>query len=117
MSAAVELADSTLNFERVVESGFGDARQGVVIVVEARGVHPRGRLGQLLAILIPGGAVHAAGESLFVILVRHAGPAESWLMVERARTKLREAGWDRVAMASACWPIQGSSPMHVVARQ
>ena len=117
MSAALEIEAQGSNFEDLVTEGFAKARQGAVLVVEARGFHPtRVRwLGQQLGQLIPGAAVHPAGDSLFVILVRHAGPAEAWLMVERLRRQLGKTGWERAVVASACWPVQGSSPMDVVA--
>jgi hypothetical protein len=38
MSTALDLAESASNFEQVVEEGFAEARQGAVIVVEARGL-------------------------------------------------------------------------------
>ena len=104
MSAAREIEEQGSSFEGIVTEGFAKARQGAVLVVEARGFHPtRVRwLGQQLSQLIPGGAVHA-------------GPAESWLMVERLRRQLAKTGWERAVVASACWPVQGSSPMDVVA--
>lgn len=117
MSAAQETEDPTSSFEEIVNEGFARARQGAVLVVEARGFHPtRVRwLGQQLGQLVPGSAVHSAGDSLFLILVRHAGPAETWLLVERLRRQLAKTGWERVVVASGCWPVQGSSPMDVVA--
>ena len=117
MSAAEDYREQNLTFEDIVNEGFAKARQGAVLVVEARGFHPTRQrwLGLQLAQLVPGGAVHAAGDSLFVILVRHAGPAESWLLVERVRRQLAKTGWERAVVASASWPVQGSSPMDVVA--
>lgn len=117
MSAAERYPQPESNFEDLVDEGFALARQGAVLVVEAPGFHPtRVRwLGQQLAELVPGSAVHAAGDSLFVILVRHAGPAESWLLVERVRRQLAKTGWEQAVVASASWPVQGSSPMDVVA--
>ncbi|MDP1825353.1 MAG: hypothetical protein Q8L48_19000 [Archangium sp.] len=115
--SAQEAEQQPSSFEDVVNEGFARARQGAVLVVEARGFHPtRVRwLGQQLSQLVPGSAVHPAGDSLFLMLVRHAGPAETWLLVERLRRQLMKTGWDRVVVASGCWPVQGSSPMDVVA--
>ena len=117
MSAAESYGEPSPTFEDVVNEGFARARQGSVLVVEARGFHPtRLRwLGRELGQLVPGGAVHPAGDSLFVVLVRHAGPAESWLLVERVRRQLAKTGWERAVVAAATWPVQGSSPMDVVA--
>ncbi len=116
MSAAREYEASS-SFEALVAAGFERARQGAVLVVEARGLPaPRVRwLERQLSALIPGGAVHLAGDALFVIIVRHAGAAETWLLVERLRRQLTRTGWERAAVASATWPVQGSSPMDVVA--
>lgn len=114
MSAALPLQEPTLNFEQLVEEGFSRARQGAVLVVDARGAQ-LGWLSRKLSLLVPGSEVLDAGESLFILLVRHAGPAESWLLVDRARRQLKDWGWPRAVMASACWPMQGSSPMDVVA--
>ncbi|MFZ5439234.1 MAG: hypothetical protein ACOZQL_04455 [Myxococcota bacterium] len=116
MSAAHAYREETA-FEALVSEAFGGARQGAVLVVEARDV-PAPRLPwlqQLLSTSVPGGAVHLAGEGLLLIVVRHAGPAETWLLVERLRRKLPRSGWERVVVASATWPVQGSSPMDVVA--
>ena len=116
MSAAREFEQSA-TFEEVVGEGFSRAGQGAVLVVEAQGLpSPRVRwLERQLASFIPGGAVHLAGDTLFVIVVRHAGPAETWLLVERLRRQLNKTGWDQAVVASASWPVQGSSPMDVVA--
>jgi hypothetical protein len=116
MSAARQF-DPGSTFEDIVSEGFSRARQGAVIVVESRGLPaPRVRwLERQLMTSIPGGAVHLAGDSLFVILVRHAGPAETWLLVERLRRQLVKSGWEHTLVASATWPVQGSSPMDVVA--
>lgn len=116
MSAALQYREET-SFEEVVVEAFGGARQGAVVVVEAKGL-PGPRLPWLeraLVASVPGGVVHLAGDALFVIVLRHAGPAETWLMVERLRRQLPKQGWDRTVIASATWPVQGSSPMDVVA--
>jgi len=116
MSAAAKWQEPT-SFEELVSEGFSRARQGAVLVVEAQGLPPlRVRwLERQLVSSIPGGAVHLAGDALFVIIVRHAGPAETWLLVERLRRTLAKSGWERAVVASATWPVQGSSPMDVVA--
>lgn len=116
MSAATKWQETT-SFEELVSEGFSRARQGAVLVVEAQGLPPlRVRwLERQLVTSIPGGAVHLAGDALFVIIVRHAGPAETWLLVERLRRTLAKSGWERAVVASATWPVQGSSPMDVVA--
>jgi hypothetical protein len=116
MSAAQQW-QQTSSFEELVSEGFARARQGAVLVVEASGLPaPRVRwLERQLVASIPGGAVHLAGDALFVIIVRHAGPAETWLLVERLRRQLGKSGWERAVVASATWPVQGSSPMDVVA--
>lgn len=116
MSAAQQYQDES-SFEALVAEAFGGARRGAVVVVEARGV-PAPRLAWLhraLTSYVPGGVVHLAGDGLFVVIVRHAGPAETWLLVERLRRKLPRHGWDRAVVASATWPVQGSSSMDVVA--
>ncbi len=114
MNAGQPLEEPLSNFEQLVEEGVSRARQGSVLVVDARGTQPAW-LRRKLALLVPGGELLDAGDSLFILLVRHAGPGESWLLVERARRQLKEWGWHRAVMASACWPMQGSSPMDVVA--
>jgi hypothetical protein len=115
MSAAKQL-EPDVSFEDLVDEGFEGTREGAVIIVESRGVpFPRQRwLARQLEGWLPGGVVHQA-ESLFVVLMRHAGAAETWMLVERLRRQLKKSGWDHVVVGSASWPMQGSTPMDVVA--
>lgn len=103
--------------ETLVREAFSAARQGAVLVVEGKDYHPtRVRwLGHQLARDIAGAEVHRAGESLFLVLIPHAGPAEAWLVVDRLKRSLARTGWERAVVASATWPVQGSSPTDVVA--
>lgn len=96
---------------------FAGTRQGAVIVVESRELpSPRHRwLARQVEAALPGGIVHAASDGLIVVLLRHAGPAETWLMVERLRRSLARTGWEKAVTASATWPMQGYTPMDVIA--
>lgn len=115
MSAAEKLQPE-VSFEELVEDGFDGARQGAVILVESRGVpFPRQRwLSRQLEQWVPGGVVHEA-EGYCVIILRHAGPAETWLLTDRMRRQLKKSGWDHVVVSAATWPMQGSTAMDVVA--
>ncbi|MFT3710567.1 MAG: hypothetical protein QM817_23325 [Archangium sp.] len=116
MSAAERFAGVT--FEELVTEGFAGTRQGAVIVVESKVLPtPRMRwLARQIEQLVPDGVVHFASEGLCVLVLRHAGPAETWLTVERMRRQFTaEQGWERTVVGSATWPVQGSTPMDVIA--
>lgn len=96
---------------------LGRSRQGAVLLVDGSAL-PRARLHWLkrqLELLVPDTDVHAANDVLFLLVVPHVGAAETWLLVERLRRQLGRTGWERAVVASACWPLQGTSPMDVVA--
>ena len=105
------------HFEDVVAEGFAGARQGAVVLVEARGVpsQRRGWLARQVEQLLPGGLVHVAPEGLLLVLLRHTGPGEAWHLVERLKRQLAKTGWERTVVGSAVWPVQGHTPMDVVA--
>lgn len=117
MSAARRIEEEAVSFEQLVAEGFDDTRQGAVIVVESRELpSPRHRwLARQVESLIPGGVVHSASDGLIVVLVRHAGAAETWLIVERMRRTLLRTGWEKTVIGSATWPMQGVTPMDVIA--
>lgn len=116
MSAALQTEAST-RFEALIGEGLAQARQGAVLVVEASGFPPARVkwLQRQLEQVVPGAAVQPAGEGLLVFLVKHAGPAESWLLGDRVRRQLTLTGWEGAVVSSASWPVQGSSPMEVMA--
>lgn len=116
MSAAQRI-EGNLSFEELVAEGFEGTRQGAVIVVESRELPtPRLRwLARHVESMVAGGMVHAASDGLIVVLLRHAGPAETWLVVERMRRSLVHTGWEKTVVGSATWPVQGSTPMDVIA--
>lgn len=115
--SAGRIEEEAVSFEQLVEDGFAETRQGAVIVVESRELpSPRHRwLARQVESLIPGGIVHSASDGLIVVLVRHAGPAETWLIVERMRRSLLCTGWEKTVVGSATWPMQGVTPMDVIA--
>lgn len=104
-------------FEELVTQEVSQARQGAVVVVEARGL-PSARMRWLerqLETSLQRGVVLQAAESLVLVVVPGVGPAETWLTVERLRRQLANNGWERAVVGFATWPVQGSSPMDVVA--
>ena len=114
MSAARE---GQFHVEACVRDAFSAARQGTVILVDGAAL-PRARVHWLkrqLELSMPDVDVHAANETLFMMVVPHLGAAEAWLLGERLRRQLARNGWERAVVASACWPVQGSSAMDVVA--
>jgi hypothetical protein len=116
MSAAERL-EGGVSFEELVAEGFDGTRQGAVIIVESRAV-PTARhrwLARQVEALAPDGVVHAASDGLIVVLLRHAGPGETWVVVERMRRGLMRSGWEHTVVGSATWPVQGSTPMDVIA--
>ena len=108
--------DVSQGFEAFVAESFGNARQGAVLVVEAP--HTLGAraawLERQLPVLVPG-ALHVGPDGLYLLIVPHVGAAEAWLLVEHLRRQLERAGWEGLVVASASWPLQGSSPMDAVA--
>lgn len=90
------------------------AREGAVIVVDARRYHPT-RVRWLARALAAEGTVELAGAGMILLVVADAGAAEAWLVLQRVRHQLAEEGWSYAAASMACWPMQGSSATDVVA--
>jgi hypothetical protein len=103
--------------ESLVALAISRARQGAVLVFDAPGLTSSRAawLERQLSTQVPGSGLHRASPSLFVMVVRHLGPAATWILVERLKRQLQKTGSDRIALASANWPVQGSTSTDLMA--
>lgn len=92
------------------------ARGGAILLIE---MAPRWPLQvtwleRVIAQLEPRGMLHDAGDAVLAIIAPEVPANEAWLLMEHLRERA-EAAHMHLLVGMATWPVQGSTPVEVVA--
>lgn len=103
-------------FDGRVAEAMSSERCGAVLLLELAPPWPLQVrwLARQLQGLEPRALMHDAGEAVLAVVAPGLGADEGWSLRERLRERAEQAHL-RLLVGLATWPVQGSSPMEVVA--